>query len=52
MELDYDTHLKPATQIKKAKGENAAIDYLCELLSSNDWKYYDHWSILDKMTGY
>jgi hypothetical protein len=52
MELDYDTHLKPATQIKKAKGENAALYYLFELLSSNDWKYYDHWTILDKMAGY
>lgn len=52
MQLDYDTHLKPATQIKKAKGENPAIDYLFELLNTNDWEYYDHWSILDKMTGY
>lgn len=52
MELDYDTHLKPATEIKKVKGENFAIDYLFEILSSYDWKYYDHWSILNKIAGY
>lgn len=52
MDLNYDTHLKPATEIKKAKGENYAIDYLFELLYRCDWNYFDHWSILDKMAGY
>jgi len=50
--LDYDTHLKPATDIKKSKGEDFAIDYLFELFGSRDWKYFDRWSILDKMAGY
>jgi hypothetical protein len=51
-DLDYDIHLKPATDIKKSKGEDFAIDYLFELLGSRDWRYYDRWSILDKMAGY
>ena len=28
IELDYDTRLKPATRIKKEKGEGAVIAYL------------------------
>lgn len=51
-ELNYDIHLKPATDFKKSKGEDFAISYLFELLNSTSWKYYDCWSILDKMAGY
>ncbi len=52
MEIDYDTHLKPATAIKKTQGEDATIKYLFDLFSSQQWSDYDKLSILQKMRGY
>ncbi len=51
-QLDYDIHLKPATGIKKAKGEDAAIEYLFDLFTNGRWDDYSKYSILDKMRGY
>jgi hypothetical protein len=52
MELDYDTHLMPSTKIKKEQGEDAAIEYLFNLLNLEQWGDYDKYSILKKMKGY
>jgi hypothetical protein len=52
MTIDYDLHLKPATDIKKISGEDAAIDYLVKLFQSESWDYNSVFAILDKMTGY
>jgi len=52
MEVDYDTHLKPATAIKKNQGEDEALKYLFELLFSHQWSDYGQLSIFQKMRGY
>jgi hypothetical protein len=50
--LDYDTHLKPATAIKKEQGEDKSIDYLLNLYRSETWSVNDRFGILSKAKGY
>lgn len=52
MEIDYDTHLKPATQIKKEKGEDAAIEFLFKLYDGSPWGLVDKYAILERARGY